>query len=413
MEPLRSLIVTSDTVYPPHRGAPLRNWQNINVLMDCGPVAFFSITWFELEEAIAPPGIALWHYEYISQPIQPETDLRIDRTIHSYYSHAAGQKLEDFINTFQPDLVIFEELWIYLYLPIVKRYPCYTIFDNHNVEIDVYQQNLSIKLRLKPHLKDEIKPQLEYERVKFIERDFIAQTDGTWACSQNDARLLAEIYGQESKICVIPNTVDVMSYQRVRLKQDPPLEELEPTEYNLIFTGTFYYLPNQEAAKILIEEIYPQLRKVYPNCRLLLVGQKPVNYMKEMAEAEPGIIITGWVPDVRSYFASASLMVAPLFQGGGTRLKILEAFASGCPVITTAKGAEGINAIDGKHLLIRNTPDEIVASACQVWSNPSLGRKLAEAAYQLVRAEYSRQAIQPKIERAIQQAIASKSLRGS
>lgn len=400
---LRTLFITSDIVYPPSRGAPLRTWQNINTMMEYGTVSFFSVTWFAIEQAAPPLGMDLWHYEYISQPTKPQTNLIIDRTISSYYSHAAGRKLDEFMNKFQPDLVIFEEIYLYFYLKIVKRYPCQIIFDNHNVEIEILRQKLPAKLRRKPQLKDKIKPELEYERVKCIEQDLIDQTAQTWVCSREDARLLSKFYGKESKIYVIPNTVDVTSYHYLHLQQYPPPEKIDSKKHNIIFTGTFYYLPNKEAAEVLIEKIYPQLSKIYPNCRLLLVGQKPNDYMEQVTQEEPGIIVTGTVPDVRPYFASASVLVAPLFQGGGTRLKILESFAAGCPVITTTKGAEGLKIIDGEHLLIRNTPDEIVAAVRQLWSEPNLGQKLADSAYQLVQAEYSWQAVKPKIERAIQQ----------
>ena len=390
----RTLFITSDIVYPPARGAPLRTWQNINAMMEHGAIGFFSITWFEWER-ITPPGVDLWHYEYILPPVKPPTDLIIDRNISYYYSYAAGQKLEEIMNQFQPDLVIFEEIWTYLYLPIVNRYQCRIIFDNHNVEIDLYRQEMSDNSKLGS--------QLEYERRKFIEQDFISQTDQTWVCSQEDACILKEIYGQNQNIYVVPNSVDVVSYNCVRFQQYLSLKELEPKEHNIIFSATFGYLPNREAAEVLIEQIYPQLRKIYPNCRLLLVGQEPTAYMQQVAEQETGIIVTRAVPDVRPYLASASVLVAPLFKGGGTRLKILEAFAAGCPVISTAKGAEGLKVTDGEHLLIRNTPEEMVAGVCQLWSEPFLGQRLAESAYQLVQAEYSWEAVKPKVERAIRQ----------
>lgn len=390
----RTLFITFNKVYPPVGGGPLRTWQNINAMMDHGAVGFFSITNFKWER-ITPPGVDLWHYEYILEPVKPPTDLIIDRKLSSLYSYAAGQKLDEIMNQFQPNLVIFTEIWTYLYLPIVNRYQCRMIFDDHNVEIESYRQQMSDNSKLAS--------QLEYDRIKFIEQDFISKTDQTWVCSPEDACLLKKIYGQESKIHVVPNSVDVVSYNCVRLRQYLSLKELEPKEHNIIFSATFGYHPNKEAAEVLIEQIYPQLRKIYPNCRLLLVGKTPTAYMQQVAEQETGIIVTDTVPDVRPYLASASVLVVSLFKGGGTRLKILEAFAAGCPVISTAKGAEGLKVTDEEHLLIRNTPEEMVAGVCQLWSEPFLGQRLAESAYQLVQAEYSWEAVKPKVERAIKQ----------
>ncbi len=400
---LRTLVITSDIVYPPSRGAPLRNWQNINVMMEYGAVSVFSVTWFEIEQVVPPPEIDLLHYEYVLPSSKPQIKSRIDRTINSYYSDAAGRKLDELMQKVQPDLVIIEEIWLYYYLQIVKHYPCQIIFDNHNVEIEIVRQTLPAKLRRNPQLKGEIELSLEYERVKYIEQDLISQTSQTWVCSQEDASLLSQFYGQESNIYVVPNAVNVNSYRQQPSEEYSLLEKVGSKEHNIIFAGTFYYLPNKEAAEVLVEKIYPQLSKIYPKCRLLLVGQKPTDYMEQVSQDESGIIITGTVPDVRPYFASASVLVAPLFQGGGTRLKILEAFAMCCPVITTTKGAEGLKVIDGEHLLIRNTPDEMVAAVHQLWSEPSLAQKLAENAYQLVQSEYSWQAVKPQIGQAIQQ----------
>lgn len=96
-------------------------------------------------------------------------------------------------------------------------------------------------------------------------------------------------------------------------------------------------------------------------------------------------------------------MAVPLGHGGGTRLKILEAFAAGCPVVSTAKGAEELKVKDGEHLLIGDEIEAMVEGVCQLWSDPSLGQKLANSAYELVRAEYSWEAVGRKVESAVRE----------
>jgi glycosyltransferase involved in cell wall biosynthesis len=101
------------------------------------------------------------------------------------------------------------------------------------------------------------------------------------------------------------------------------------------------------------------------------------------------------VPDVRPLIARSACSIAPLQRGGGTRLKILEAMAIGTPVVATSKGAEGIGAINGEHLLIADSPAEFAHAVTRVLAEPALGRRLSENARQLVRTRYDWAGIMP------------------
>jgi glycosyltransferase involved in cell wall biosynthesis len=125
--------------------------------------------------------------------------------------------------------------------------------------------------------------------------------------------------------------------------------------------------------------------------------------MQAAAAADEQIMVTGEVPDVRHYLAAGSIMAVPLFQGGGTRLKILEAFAAGCPVVSTSKGAEGLIGQTGKHLMVVETADQMVQTIHQLWADPEQAHRLALAARHLVQAEYSWEAILPRVKQAVEQ----------
>ncbi|MGL6283534.1 MAG: glycosyltransferase family 4 protein, partial [Microcoleaceae cyanobacterium] len=150
-------------------------------------------------------------------------------------------------------------------------------------------------------------------------------------------------------------------------------------------------------------QIYPKIREIYPDFHLLLVGREPTKFMQEASHNNPNIIVTGEVTDMRPYLAIAHIMIVPLQKGGGTRFKILEAFASGCPVISTKKGAEGLKAEDGKHLLIRDNIEDIVAGVIELSTKPNLGEELSSNAYEQVKTEYSWQAVGDKVQVAIKQ----------
>ncbi|NEQ55282.1 MAG: glycosyltransferase [Leptolyngbya sp. SIO3F4] len=113
------------------------------------------------------------------------------------------------------------------------------------------------------------------------------------------------------------------------------------------------------------------------------------------------IHITGLVPDVRPYLQNASVMVVPLQQGGGTRLKILEAFAARCPVISTTKGAEGLDTQDNHHLCIGDTAEQIIKKVEHLWQNQALSQQIIDNAHQLFIQTYTWAAVEKSISSAL------------
>ncbi len=405
----RTLFIMKEVPYPPIGGVSLRNWQNINIMMKYGSVAVFSASnWSPKQTTL--PGVEIWKHANVEKQLSGWEKLeRRFWWLHPRrhpdadwgYTNAAARELDKLIIKFQPDVVIFEEVWVYPYLKVVKRHGCRIIFDNLNVESSLFEQKFSSAKTFRMKLRGKI----QLPKVKSIESDFIQQADCIWLCSHSDESLLQELYGQVSPTHIVPNGINVTHYNGVRSDEYLPPKGLEDKDKNLLFLGQLSYAPNTVAAELLIEKIYPKLRKAYPNARLLLVGRNPTEFMLEAAKKDPGIIVTGSVPDVRPYLAAASVMVVPLIQGSGTRLKIVEAFAAGCPVVSTAKGAEGLNGKDGEHLLIRNSVEELVDGVCQIWSDPALGDKLAGCAYELVQREYSWEAVGGRVEEAVKKLL--------
>lgn len=398
MAALRSLFITTGTPYPSMGGAALRDWQNISLLRPHGPVGVFTITLGGAATAQLPD-VERWQHCGPTAPVPWWEELQrrawwLRPGAHphadAFYTGAIERQLWEFLQTFQPELVVFEQIWLYRYLGTAKRFGCRVILDQHNVESALYQQVYgTTKLRL--------------PRLRAVERHFVRNVDAVWTCSDTDADLLQKLYALKTRPAVVPNGIELDRYAAARTQRCPLPESLGPRRArDILFLGVYNYPPNAEAADILIREIYPPLQADYPESRLLLVGRKPTASMLAAAAANPNIIVTGGVPDVLPYFAAASVLVAPLFKGSGTRLKILEAFAAGCPIVTTSKGCEGLDVSDGEQLAIADTVDGLIAAVRQLWGTPGLSESLADAAYALVRAEYSREGIGPRIATALQ-----------
>lgn len=419
---LRTLLISQHLPYPPMGGASLRIWQNINLMKQFGPVGIFCLPTVPQTPDQQPPiDLAVWC-------VQPESrqETTIDKLVprlhqmgwlltqvspyrDKYFTPEASNQLEAILAEFQPDIVIFEEIWLYAYLPQVKQRDCTVILDAHNVEAALFRQIYAAK---KSHsLTSKVDTGVRLALIESIERNFVRQVDQVWVCSEQDARLFADTIPKSAPIHTIPNGVDVRYYSEVRnqgaerLRSHPHslADHLSPNPHTLIFTASFSYMPNAVAAQFLIEKIYPQLQQAYPECRLLLVGTNPTELMQKAAHHDPNIIVTGKVPDIRPYLAAASVVIVPLLQGGGTRLKILEAFAAGRSVVSTAKGAEGLNVQHGEQLLIGNSVEELVARVCQVWENPALNQKLLQTAWEFVQQNYAWGAIAHHVEQAVQQ----------
>jgi polysaccharide biosynthesis protein PslH len=411
---IKTLFITRHLPYPPMGGSALRNWQNINIMLQFGSVAVVSIVpETSDDEASYPSGVTLWKHfpikeieaksSFVSKINKKFWFLRLQEHpwTNQLYSEKVVEELEKILIEFQPEIVILAELWLYSYLKHLKSYQGYFIYDAHNVEVPL-RQKLYGSVR---GIKSRIEAAFLLTKVKAIESNFVRQADRVWVCSDDDAKMMQELYGQNLSFQVVPNGININDYENIRLGNCSVPKNCQLSPHTIIFTAAFAYKPNAIAARILIEEIYLQLKIIYPDCYLLLVGRNPTQQMEEAAQNDSGIIVTGQVPDIRSYLAAASVVVVPLLEGGGTRLKILEAFAAGRPVVSTSKGAEGLRVTDEEHLLIRDKTEEIVAGVCQLWSDDSLGKKLAAAAYEVVKAEYSWQAVGCKVDKAIEDLI--------
>ncbi|MGV0023856.1 glycosyltransferase family 4 protein [Phormidesmis priestleyi] len=404
--PLKTLFIVRNPPYPAIGGLSLRIWQNINVMAQLGSVAVFSACRWQPTQT-SMPKVDLWSHYNVDRPRSPLEQFQ--RKVwwlrpHGHpdadwaYADSAAQELDQLLTRFQPDLVIFEEVWMYRYLAIVKQHTCRTILVEHNVEAPLFAEKFQSS-----QMRTRLKVSRQLPQLRAIERNFTHQVDQVWACSQRDADLLEELYGRTAPIAVIPNGVNVASYDSARKEEIEIPQSLEALQHSILFLGQLSYSPNVAAVNWLLESIYPKLRQKYPDCRLLLVGHSPTERMQTAAKQDPNIIVTGKVPDVRPYLRAASLMAVPLQQGGGTRLKILEAFAAGCPVVSTRKGAEGLDAIANHHLLISDDSENMVAAIDQLWSDPKLGQQLAQSAYELVRDRYSWEAIGQRVEIAVRQ----------
>jgi polysaccharide biosynthesis protein PslH len=200
--------------------------------------------------------------------------------------------------------------------------------------------------------------------------------------SKQELAILSESVPEFENVAVIPNCIDLTRYQNLNC---------EPRANSLVFTGSFLYQPNYDAMAWFVKDILPKIQAEIPDVHLTVTGD-PGNYL---LPPTPGVSQTGFVPDVQPYVASTWASIVPLRSGGGTRLKILEAMAMRTPVITTSKGAEGIDLTHNYSALIADTADDFAAAVVRLFSDVSLRERLVENAFEMVREKYDWASVMP------------------
>jgi polysaccharide biosynthesis protein PslH len=401
----------------------LRNWQNVSSLLHLGEVGVLGLCSNDNDRSRSPdPRLAFWRCITdpdlsFPTPVGRRIEARswlLDPVGHPadiFYSAMAAREVGELMREFQPQVVMIEGLFIHRYLDVVRQWNCGTILDCHNVEGPLWKaigDSLNTN-GFSARVTREILP----KRVELIERSAVEKADQIWACSSDDVRSLNELYSPGTDIRLIPNGIDVKNYEAVRNGTITWPKGLERSTRVLLYPAAFFHKPNIPAAVFLMEEIFPKLSDHFPDCQLWLVGSRPSPEMIAAAQTEPRMVVTGAVVDILPYFAAASVIVAPLFQGGGTRLKILEAFAAGIPVVATAKAVEGIDAKAGEHYVLAERAEEFIAAIENLWSDNDLKAKLVVNGLNLVQRCYSSEANIVRIKLAIEALIDKKNKNNS
>jgi polysaccharide biosynthesis protein PslH len=180
------------------------------------------------------------------------------------------------------------------------------------------------------------------------------------------------------RVEVIPNGVDLARF---------PLRQRQREAARLLFVGNYDYPPNYDAAYWLATEILPRVREQVPGASLWLVGHNPPPDL--LALQSDHVEVTGRVDDVRPYYTEATVFVCPLRMGAGIKNKVLEALASGCPVVATPLSVDGISVADGESVLLGSTTAALAAQAVRVITQPPLQADLRATGRQVVVSGYS------------------------
>jgi sugar transferase (PEP-CTERM/EpsH1 system associated) len=256
------------------------------------------------------------------------------------------------------------------------------VLDEHNVEYLLLERLAAAE----SSLARKTFGRLEAAKARREEIRAWTRCDGSIFTSPADLAVMRAVL-PDKPACVVPNGVDLDYFKPVS----------EPAgSHTIVFTGAINYRPNTDAVAYFVRDVMPRLRRLQPSAKFVVVGQGAPEWLVRLGG--PDVEFTGAVGDVRPYLARAAVVVAPLRAGSGTRLKILEAMAMAKPVVTTAIGCEGLDVVDGEHLLVAGDAQVFAEETARLMSDRKRASELGRAARALAERNYSWRAIVQQLE---------------
>lgn len=369
----RLLFLGHNLPFPPHEGALIRSYHTLRLLseeFDVMAVHFFRRRAQASEEeraralnALAPFGSmrafpipqefsrARFLWDHVRSAL---THTPYVRWVHE--SRPFDETVRAWMTRTPFDLVHVDSLDLVAYLPRLPRVP--VVLVHHNVESALLRRRAmhdgglkGAYIRHQAHL------------VERAERAWCSRVQLNVAVSQDDAALLST-NAPRADVLVIPNGVDTKSFM-----PSPSLPS-----GGIVFIGGYSWFPNADAMEYFATEVLPIIRERRPNTRVRWVGKIPEEPARLFTAL--GVEVLGYVDDIRPTLADAECVVVPLRVGGGTRLKILDAWALGKAVVSTTVGSEGLETQHGSNIILADTTETFAAETLRVLDDPTLRQRL-------------------------------------
>lgn len=278
------------------------------------------------------------------------------------------------------DVVQIEGLELMGYAPMVRAWSpaARLVYDAHNAEAALQRTMVRAEATDPRRWHAMLYSLVQWSRLTSYERLMVGTADLVLAVSEEDA---AQLRGRRCEPRVVPNGVDLTALPFCPAPADPVP--------SILFVGPLDYRPNADAVRWLLSRVLPRVRRQVPAARLRLVGRGT-----EQVQAE-GVEGMGYVADASVELQRAAVLVVPMRMGSGVRFKVLEAMASGVPVVSTPLGVAGIAAESGRHALVGRSSAELAEAVVQVLRDRRLAQSLASAARALVERQYTWSRITP------------------
>ncbi len=273
----------------------------------------------------------------------------------------------------QYDLIHAEAFYV---MPHIPKTNVPSILVEQTIEYMVYKHYVDkeVPFFLKPIFY------IDILKLRFWELYYWKKTNQLVAVSDTDRTVMQKLI-PNIKVDVIPNGVDAEYYSAKSVSKKVP-------QRIMYGVTNFEWLQNREAVEALINDVWPKVHKTIDDAKLWIVGRLIPENIKNLSKVQDDIEITESIPDPRDAYLAASVMVAPIKSGGGTRLKVLEAMGAGLPVISTSLGVAGLHVENGKEVLISDTSEGLANLAIKLLKDKSLRDRIGKAGQEFVKKNF-------------------------
>jgi len=374
---MRLLVVLSRVPYPLEKGDKLRAYHLVKRLARHHEIYLFCLSDQRIKDAdLAHLRTFCTHIEVVHIPawrilwrMVTAVFSRLPFQV-SYFHHAHAQRsIDRVIEDFRPDHVFCQLVRTTEY--VRHRYALPKTLDYMDTLSKGMERRAETAIfYMRPPLRAETRRLISYENL------MLDLFDHHTIISAQDRELL--YHPRREEVEVVPNGVDAAFFTPRDAEK----------QFDLLFTGNMNYPPNIDSVLFLVHRVLPLVRRKRPGTSLLIAGVDPVQRVRELAERDPLVTVSGWVRDIRDSYASAQLFVAPMQIGTGLQNKLLEAMAMRMPCVTSDLANNAVGATPGRSILIGHEPQDYADHILRLLDDRAEREALAENGYQFVRRTF-------------------------
>jgi polysaccharide biosynthesis protein PslH len=384
-----ALFLSAEAPYPAVGGGALRSASLLEYLSQhyCVDTVLFAHSHSPAPAQGLPPG-KVGRYVEIELPVHSKTyaaravrnGRRLARNRPPLLDRFSGheQEVADFVAGHKYDVALIEHFWCAPYLEALRSSAKKVVLDLHNIESKWHSS-----------LAESSGPLSAFAHRRFsrayqkLEQEWIPNFDTILVASELDRKRILPLSRQ---IVVYPNAV-------------PCVGEVPRVEEDVIsFSGNLEFEPNRSAIAFFAGRIWPQVRRRFPTLRWRIIGKNPQGVARLVAH-DSSIELVGPVDDAVAWLGRSKVAVVPVLAGSGTRIKILEAWAAGTPVVSTSLGAEGLEAENERHLLLADDPAAFESALVRLLDDANLRERVGSAGRQLCQERYTWHAAWSRLQR--------------
>jgi glycosyltransferase involved in cell wall biosynthesis len=289
-----------------------------------------------------------------------------------YESAAMREHIRALCSRVRFDVFHYDTIGLAQYLPDTGDGP--TVMTHHGAESHMIHR----RIRLERNVAKRAFFTFEWLALERYERAMCRRFDANVTMSDDDGRLLHAI-APDATFTTVANGVDIGYFTPAPATSDR----------SIVFAGRLDQYSNRDGILYFMNEAWPALSREFPDATIDILGHNPPEELRQIAARTPQVTVTGFVDDIRPYFQRATAAICPVRDGGGTRIKVLDALAQGKPLVSTSIGCEGIAVVPERDVLVADSAADFVRQLARVFRDPALRQRLAENGRRVTEERYS------------------------